>query len=82
VAKKHGVATNLIYLWRRDSRFSAKASAPFFLPVVLKPDEVTPVSAKTPGFDIVFTSPSGVRIEVTGISDADLASALVRRVLA
>jgi hypothetical protein len=68
-------------MWRNDRRFLPAASKPELVPVAVKSEGAKPMTAPAPGFALVITAPSGMRVEVS-LTSANAAAALVRSLLA
>lgn len=78
VARRHGVASSLLFAWRKQWReenglpgpAAAKAPAPCFLPLA--------IAAETSAATLELEMTGGVRLRVTGKVDADLVVAVVK----
>jgi len=63
VARRHGLNSNMVFLWRGDPRFGPGRDAPAFLPVEVKPAE---------------TLSTGHLLKLSGAFDVDVALRLAR----
>jgi transposase len=81
VASQHGLNTNMVFLWRGDPRFGPGRDATAFLPVEVKPAEVSvttePVSNCGAG-EIEITLLTGHRLMLSGAFDIDVVLRLAR----
>ena len=80
-ARRHGLNTNMVFLWRGDPRFGPGRDAPAFLPVEVKPVEV-PMAPEPPAAlgvgRIEITLTTGHRLTLSGTFDVDVALRLAR----
>ena len=81
VARRHGLNSNMVFLWRGDPRFGPGRDAPAFLPVEVKPAELPvtsdPVTAGGGG-QIEITLSTGHLLKLSGAFDVDVALRLAR----
>ena len=81
VSRRHGLNTNMVFLWRGDPRFGPGRDATAFLPVEVKPAEVSvttePVGACGAG-QIEITLVSGHRLMLSGAFDVEVVLRLAR----
>ncbi len=81
VARRHGLNTNMVFLWRGDPRFGPGRDAAVFLPVEVKPSEVPvttePAAAISAG-EIEITLASGHRLMLSGAFDVEVVLRLAR----
>ncbi len=81
VARRHGLNSNMVFLWRGDPRFGPGRDAPAFLPVEVKPAEApVPSEPATACGDgrIEIALASGHRLTLSGAYDVDVALRLAR----
>ncbi len=81
VARRHGLNSNMVFLWRGDPRFGPGRDAPAFLPVEVKPAELPVTSDPATAYgagQIEISLASGYRLTLSGAFDVDVALRLAR----
>jgi len=81
VARQHGLNANMVFLWRGDPRFGPGRDATAFLPVEVRPAEVS----VTVGHDAIghagqieISLASGHRLTLSGVFDVDVVLRLAK----
>ena len=81
VARRHGLNANMVFLWRGDPRFGPGRDAAAFLPVEVRPAEISSIPEAIEACcagRIEIALSSGHRLTLSGAFDVDAVVRLAR----